>query len=80
MNVVLVPALFLLLGLVFYKKIWEPKHGASKPEKATTAKAAKVKPQKVQKVKANKADTPSKPSKAATRRMATSSGRMGSVL
>ena len=80
MNVVLVPALILLLGLVFYKKIWEPKRGASKPEKATSAKAARMKPQKVQKLKASKANKPSKPSKAAKGRMATSSGRMGSVL
>lgn len=82
-NVVLVPALILLLGLVFYKKVWEPRHGASKPEKATKVnakrvKSPKVKPEKMkpekikpQKVKAQNGDKGRTP---------TSSGRMGSVL
>ena len=42
-NIVLVPALLLLLGLVFYKKVWEPKRGASKPERSSKAEKATVK-------------------------------------
>ena len=69
-NVVLVPALLLLVGLVFYKKIWEPRQGASKPEKVgKTQTTAKRKPEKAP-----------KPHKNAKARAMSGSGRMGSVL
>ena len=76
-NVILVPALLLLIGLVVYKKVLEPRRGgspAAKPGKP--GKAQKIKPQKAkeQKAKKAKANDVSKP------RQLSSSGRMGSVL
>ena len=71
MNVVLVPALLLLVGLVFYKKVYEPRHNGSKPEKASKTQATAKPP------KAGKAP---KTQKAAKPRQMSSSGRMGSVL
>ena len=77
MNVVLVPALLLLLGLVFYKKVWEPRHSGSQPEKKgkdSRAKASKPKASKpkASKPKENKADVKA--------RASVGSGRAGSVL
>src|SRR4051812_27937996 len=60
-NIVLIPALFLLIGLVVYKKVIEPKKaGDSKgtKAKAAKAKAAKAKPGKAKPGKAKrKAET-----------------------
>ncbi len=76
-NVILVPALLLLIGLVVYKKIIEPRKGGSQGAKpAKSGKAQKTKPMKIaeQKVKKGKAESTSRP------RQLSSSGRMGSVL
>jgi ribosomal protein L15E len=76
-NVILVPALLLLIGVVVYKKVVEPRRGgsqAAKPEK--TAKAQKIKPQKIKEQKGKKAKAES----GSTPRQMSSSGRMGSVL
>ena len=76
MNVILVPALLLLVGVSIYKKVIEPKRkeeGASKPGKAS--KGPKL-------AKASKPGKEPKPGKApkAKARPTVSSGRMGSVL
>jgi ribosomal protein L15E len=76
-NVILVPALLLLIGLVVYKKVIEPKRGGSQAAKpAKAGKPQRIKPQKIkdQKVKKAKAEDVSKP------RQLSSSSRMGSVL
>jgi hypothetical protein len=76
-NVILVPALLLLIGLVVYKKVLEPRRGGSQAAKpGKPGKAQKIKPQKAkeQKAKKAKANDVSKP------RQLSSSGRMGSVL
>jgi hypothetical protein len=89
-NIVLVPVLLLLLGVVFYKKVLEPKkagggEGASKPTKPAkpgkTKKSGKTK--KVAEAPATMVEA--KPDKKADKkavkaRAAAGSGRMGSVL
>jgi hypothetical protein len=90
-NIVLVPALLLLLGLVFYKKVIEPKKAGDskgakvKPGKAKANKAdkgnrkavamAETKPDKKAEKRADKADK-----KAVKARATAGAGRMGSVL
>ena len=85
-NIVLVPALFLLLGLVVYKKVIEPKKAGdskgakSKPAKAKAKGKGKTKA-KVMKVDAMPVPTAGKADKkAAKARAAAGTGRMGSVL
>jgi len=73
-NIVLVPALLLLVGLVFYKKVLEPRRAGertSKPQKATKTQTT---------AKPRKAEKAPKTQKAAKSRQMSSSGRMGSVL
>jgi hypothetical protein len=72
-NVVLVPALLLLVGVVVYKKIIEPKRGQTKSTSATTSET----PQPTSEKKPRK--TESKRQEVAKAR-ASGSGRMGSVL
>jgi len=71
-NVILVPALLLLIGLAVYKKVIEPRRngeGTPKPAKATKAP------------KPGKEPRPSKADKQAVKaRAGAGSGRMGSVL
>ena len=73
MNVILVPALLLLIGLAVYKKVIEPRRAAGGQRSESTSKASKApKP-------ATLVDT--KPDKKAFKARASSgSGRMGSVL
>ncbi|MBV9285851.1 MAG: hypothetical protein JO176_14615 [Acidimicrobiia bacterium] len=72
MNVVLVPALFLLVGLVVYKKVIEPRRGEEKGNaKKAGAKAVKA-PKEPKAAKAPRREKP--------RAMPTGSGRPGSVL
>jgi hypothetical protein len=74
-NVILVPALLLLVGVAVYKKIIEPKrNGAVKPEKASKAPKPGRPPKPGKEPKAAKAP------KASKARPTVSSGRMGSVL
>lgn len=72
MNVVLVPALFLLLGLVAYKKVIEPRRGQEKSGgRQAGAKAVKA-PKEPKAAKATR--------KTKSRPIPTASGRAGSVL
>jgi hypothetical protein len=74
-NVILVPALLLLVGLVVYKKVVEPRRAGASPKPAKPGKAPKPgKP-----AKAEKAPKPGKAPKEKAR-LAASSGRRGSVL
>ena len=66
-NVILVPALLLLIGVVVYKKVIEPKRGQAKPASETKSNAKawrKGEPKRQEVAKAK----------------AASSNRMGSVL
>jgi hypothetical protein len=73
-NLVLVPALLLLVGLVAYKKVIQPKRGQPKSTSATTSETPRA------------AKGEKKPRKSESKRQevakarATNSGRMGSVL
>jgi hypothetical protein len=73
-NLVLVPALLLLVGLVAYKKVIEPKRGQSKSTSSTSTDTPRP------------AKSDKKPRKGESKRQevakarATNSGRMGSVL
>ena len=70
-NVILVPALLLLIGLAVYKKAIEPRrNGERTPKPAKATKAPKP----------GKEPRPSKAPKASKSRPTVSSGRMGSVL
>lgn len=75
MNVILVPALLLLVGLAVYKKVIEPRRGQEKSGgKKSGAKAVKA-------VKAPKEPKAAKtPRREKARAMPTGSGRPGSVL
>jgi hypothetical protein len=77
-NVILVPALLLLVGLAVYKKVIEPKRSGERPPKAEkVAKASK--PGKAP--NPGKEPKPAKAPKASSKaRPTVSSGRMGSVL
>ena len=70
-NVVLVPALLLLIGLAVYKKVIEPRRNSERTPKP--AKAGKA-------PKPGKAPRAPKAPKASKSRPTVSSGRMGSVL
>lgn len=90
-NIVLVPALLLLLGVVFYKKVIEPKKAGGGERASKPSKPAKPsKPGKTKKLGKKAAEAPAamveaKPDKRADKkavkaRAAAGSGRMGSVL
>jgi hypothetical protein len=80
-NVILVPALILLIGLVVYKKVVEPRRAGGGPKSAKPGKAPKAGkgPKAGKPPKAGKAPKPGKAPKERARPTVTS-GRMGSVL
>jgi len=78
-NVVLVPALILLLGLVVYKKVIEPRSKGERTPKAGKAPKASKAGKAPKASKPEKAPKPGKAPKEKARATVTSS-RMGSVL